>query len=327
MRTCATEQIAKIASEQSVELLAIALRDVDINVNNRAAKALGEVRSERAKEILIEALQDENHETRWKAIEALAEIKADSIVSVMFHVICNSTSDLRGYASWYLAKCGEIELKTAIINSLGNEKSIVRRRTTQIIGYYSDNRDILKDLSNLAENDPDNTVREAAKEAAEKLARKLELLGHFTARIAAQPLSDSASKEAVLVHEVGLIVSSAGHFFREVLKYDEGIDGEIEFRDEDGRASGRRVYLQLKSGDSHLELQKSGREIFKIKKQRHAKYWQTQAYPVLLVVRNSDGRIRWMNVTEYLQRHGTNVKQIEFQGEPFTTESVKQMPS
>jgi hypothetical protein len=45
-----------------------------------------------------------------------------------------------------------------------------------------------------------------------------------------KPLSDGASKEGVLVHEVGLIVSAAGHFFREVLKYDEGIGGEIEFR-------------------------------------------------------------------------------------------------
>ncbi|HLK59670.1 MAG TPA: hypothetical protein VKU00_24125 [Chthonomonadaceae bacterium] len=33
------------------------------------------------------------------------------------------------------------------------------------------------------------------------------------------------------------------------------------------------------------------------------------------------GQIRWMNVTDYLQRHG-KVKQVVFEGEPFTALSV-----
>lgn len=62
-----------------------------------------------------------------------------------------------------------------------------------------------------------------------------------------------------------------------------------------------------------------------IKNPRHAEYWQSHAYPVMLVIRGSGGMIRWMNVTEHLQRHVTTLTQIEFQGEPFVTESVKQM--
>jgi HEAT repeat protein len=325
VRARATEQIANIVSETAVDLLGTALRDPDINVNRRAAKALGKIRSEPAIEILIEALQDENHDTRFNAIEALAQIESESVVTAIFHVICNPASDLSGYASWYLAKCDKSELESAINNSLGNKNRFIRRRAAQIVGYYSDNQLILRELSRLAENDSDNVVRDVAKEAVEKLARKLELLGHFITEGTVQPLSDNISKESVLVHEVGLIVSSAGHFFREILKYDEGIDGEIEFRNDDGRGSGQRVYLQLKSGDSHLNLQESGKEIFKITKKRHAQYWQSQAYPVLLVIRDSSGQIRWMNVTEYLDRHGTSVKQIEFRGEPFTAESLTQM--
>jgi hypothetical protein len=38
----------------------------------------------------------------------------------------------------------------------------------------------------------------------------------------------------------------------------------------------------------------------------------------MLVIRTSDGQIRWMNVTEYLQRHTKETKQIVFDGEPFT---------
>ena len=62
-------------------------------------------------------------------------------------------------------------------------------------------------------------------------------------------------------------------------------DGEIEFKDNDGKASGKRVYLQLKSGDSYLSArQRDDAEIFTIKNQRHVDYWQQQAYPVMLVI-------------------------------------------
>jgi hypothetical protein len=120
------------------------------------------------------------------------------------------------------------------------------------------------------------------------------------------------------------IVASAGHFFREVLKYDEGVDGEIEFRNSKGRGTGQKIYLQLKSGDSHVYVRKSdGKEIFTLKKPRHAEYWLAQAHPVFLVIRESNGKIRWMNVTEYLRLVGPRVKQIEFRGEPFTAEHVR----
>jgi len=325
VRISATEEIAKIGSEKSVDLLAIALRDLDINVTKRAAQALGKIGSKRAIKILIEALQHENHNTRSDAAEALAHIEAHSVVEAIFHIICNPRSDLRPFASWYLAKCNELKLRTAIVNSLANEKPYVRRRSTQIVGYYSDDPNILKTLAQIVESAPDNVVRDAAKEASGKFTRKFEVLGHFITEGTGQSLSDNESREGVLVHEVGRIVSEAGHFFREVLKYDEGIDAEIEFRNEEGRGTGQRVYLQLKSGDSYLrKRRRDSKEIFNIK-QRHAEYWVAQAYPVLLVIRNSGGQIRWMNITDYLRRHGQNVRQTEFQGEPFTADSLKQM--
>jgi HEAT repeat protein len=326
VRISATDEISKIASEKSVDLLAIALRDLDINVTNRAAQALGKIRSERAIEILVEALQNENHHTRWSAIEALAQVESETIVETMFHVVCDPASDMRGYAYWYLAKCDELELKTAISNSLANEKQFVRRRSARIAGYYSESPKILKELSRLAGNDPDNSVRDAAKEATEKFARKLEVLGHFIAEGTTTPLSDNESREGVLVHEVGKIAFEAGQIFRPTPNNDWGIDGEIEFKNDKGEASGRRVYLQLKSGDSYLYQRKSdGKEIFTIKNSRHAEYWKSHAYPVLLVIRDSGGLIRWMNVKDYLLRQAVHVTQIEFRGEPFTSESVKRM--
>lgn len=136
---------------------------------------------------------------------------------------------------------------------------------------------------------------------------------------------DNESRELILLGHAFAIAGEAGQIFRPTPNSDWGIDGEIEFKNDKGEASGRRVYLQLKSGDSYLEARKDGREVFKIKKERWAEYWTAQEYPVMLVIRTSDGQIRWMNVTEYLKKQGKAVKQITFDGEPFTAASLWRM--
>lgn len=133
---------------------------------------------------------------------------------------------------------------------------------------------------------------------------------------------DNESLELILEGQAKAIAGEAGQIYRE-LSHDWGIDAEIEFKNDKGEASGQRVYLQLKSGDSHLyKRKKDQKEIFTIRKKRHTEYWQKQSYPVMLVIRNSDGKIRWMNITDYLKRRGPNTKQIEFDGEPFTAASL-----
>ena len=134
---------------------------------------------------------------------------------------------------------------------------------------------------------------------------------------------DNESRELILVGHATAIAAEAGQIFRPVAWADWGIDGEIEFKDDQGRASGQRLYLHLKSGDSYLyQRKRDDEEIFTIKNPRHVEYWLSQAYPVMLVIRTSDGRIRWMNVTDYLKEHGKETKQIVFQGQPFTAPDV-----
>ena len=103
-----------------------------------------------------------------------------------------------------------------------------------------------------------------------------------------------------------------------------------------------RLYLQLKSGDcrqchvtkwaaysvSYTRKRRGdGAEIFALKKQHHAEYWMAQAFPVLLVIRNSEGEVRWMEVRDWLKRARENgkkpVKQIVFAGERFDVMSVR----
>jgi hypothetical protein len=143
-----------------------------------------------------------------------------------------------------------------------------------------------------------------------------------------QIVLDNADKERTLVGEVISTVSLAGQICRELTVSDHGIDMEIEFKSDAGEATGRKLYLQLKSGDSYLKQRKrDGAEIFAIKDERHARYWMAQAFPVLLVVRNSEGEVRWMEVRDYLKRESDDgrkaVKQIVFAGKRFDVMSVR----
>lgn len=137
---------------------------------------------------------------------------------------------------------------------------------------------------------------------------------------------DNESRELTLLGEMYTIVAQAGHIFRMVPNSDWGIDGEIEFKDSAGQASGKRLYVQLKSGDSHLVWRKQdNEEIFSVKNDRHLEYWGQQAYPVMLVIRQSSGLIRWMDVSAYLRANGKSNRQIVFRGEPVTGDSIQKL--
>jgi small GTP-binding protein len=139
---------------------------------------------------------------------------------------------------------------------------------------------------------------------------------------------DNESKERALVGEVISTVALAGQLSREFNVSDHGIDMEIEFKSDAGEATGRKVYLQLKSGDSYLrERKRDDAEVFTIKDERHARYWMAQEFPVLLVIRNSDGETRWMEVRDWLKLESDDgkklVKQIVFAGERLDVMSVR----
>src|ERR1700687_1322349 len=128
---------------------------------------------------------------------------------------------------------------------------------------------------------------------------------------------------SALVGEVISTVALAGQISRKFNVSDQGIDMEIEFKNGGGEATGRKLYLQVKSGNSYLRQRKDGTEVFTIQKERHVSYWMAQAFPVLLVIRTSEGEVRWMEVRESLKRAGRPVKQIVFEGGRFDVMSVR----
>lgn len=142
----------------------------------------------------------------------------------------------------------------------------------------------------------------------------------------AQVKLDNESLELILVGHAFSTAGEAGQIFRPVANHEWGIDGEIEFKNDKGQPSGRRVYLQLKAGESYRYTRRSdGSKIVTIKNPRSAEYWQANQFPVMLVIRTSDGQIRWMNVTKHLRKHRGKVKHFVFDGEPFTALNVALM--
>ena len=118
---------------------------------------------------------------------------------------------------------------------------------------------------------------------------------------------DTQALEQILIGHRMAIAGEANQIFRPVPLFDHGIDGEVEFKDDNGKASGKRIYIQLKSGNSYLRTRKGdGGEVFDVSNDRHLEYWGSQPVDVYLVIRQTDelsGQqvIRWMNVTRYLK--------------------------
>jgi HEAT repeat protein len=287
-----------------------------------AIHALGYLGSERALDVLLSALGG-GRETAVAA-EGLGRIGSEKAVSALISTL-NDYGNRSRYAAKALAQLSPSALIKGLDRALEDNDAFVRLKAATIAGYYSTSPKLLDRLEDLTQSDEDADVRLTAQEAAQKVKRKLELAG-FGSPAGEQLLeSDNESRESILIGEVTKIVAQAGHIFRRTANSDWGVDGEIEFKNELGNASGQRVYLQLKSGDSYLRRRRDGTEVFAMKNRRHAEYWQSHSSPVLLVIRDSSGRIRWINVTEYLQDHGTHIKHIDFTGEPFTVESVREM--
>jgi hypothetical protein len=134
---------------------------------------------------------------------------------------------------------------------------------------------------------------------------------------------DTQALEQILIGHLMAICGEANQIFRVLTKSDSGIDGEIEFKDKDGHASGKKIYVQLKSGDSYLRTrQADGQEIFDVNKER-LEHWVSQPVDVYLVIRDAQETIRWMNVTRYLkERTDPQSRQIVFEGEKLDAPAV-----
>ncbi|HXC71386.1 MAG TPA: TIR domain-containing protein [Pyrinomonadaceae bacterium] len=140
---------------------------------------------------------------------------------------------------------------------------------------------------------------------------------------------DTQALEQILIGHMLATCGEANQIFRTATMPDYGIDGEVEFKDDNGKPSGKRIYVQLKSENSYSRTRRSdGSEVFEIKNAQHIDYWTSLPVDVYLVIRQSAEAIgapgiRWMNVTRYLKdRKDKTSPQIIFTGEKLDMEAV-----
>lgn len=211
--------------------------------------------------------------------------------------------------NFFCPKCSEEADRRAIDAALKN------KRTRMVCVYCDPAAPGMIDLNDVLEQQLGSKEGEAGADKAARKARE-EIL--------------AASKEGVMVGEVQTIVFAADQIYRTLAEPDEGIDGEIEFRNPLKKASGLTYRVQLKSGDSHLRKLKNGTEKFAMKGHYEDLWAGKDKVPVLLIIRTSDGRIRYMNATEAVRaaqkaKPGQPVTQIVFVGEAFTREAVQRL--
>lgn len=94
-----------------------------------------------------------------------------------------------------------------------------------------------------------------------------------------------------------IILKSLGWAFRVQANSDEGIDAQVEVK-EDGRTTGRLLALQIKGGPSHFRKLKSGDWAFYFE-ERQARLWLGHALPVIIVLVDIESETAyWQRIDE-----------------------------
>jgi hypothetical protein len=113
---------------------------------------------------------------------------------------------------------------------------------------------------------------------------------------------DNESLRLILMGHASAIASEAGQVFRPFPNSDHGMDGEIEFKDDQGRASGKRVCLQFKSAAAHAGKQPHDEDETLQVSLRGDISWEPLAHGTMWVVRTPGGVIRWIDANDELWR-------------------------
>ena len=121
---------------------------------------------------------------------------------------------------------------------------------------------------------------------------------------------DTDFTERLGVNAVDYIVTRARCIWRETFLRDVGIDGQIEHVTDDGRATGRMVLVQVKSGPSYFRRQTESHILY-TPDDRHRNYWGHAPLPVILCLHNPDDeRTIWVDARREIQQGRSDPIQV-----------------
>ncbi|MFC1716582.1 TIR domain-containing protein [Candidatus Poribacteria bacterium] len=166
---------------------------------------------------------------------------------------------------------------------------------------------------------------------------KVPLIDHIEQRLATDPVArrvlgmdematqqlDIQALEQILIGHMMATCGEANQIFQQVSMPDYGIDGEVEFKDKDGKPSGQKIHVQFETSGSRLRTSRTnGKKTLNIKKP-HLDYWTKEKLDVYVVIRDDEEAIRWMNLIRYLkQRRNKKSRQVVFDGEKLDAPAV-----
>ena len=113
--------------------------------------------------------------------------------------------------------------------------------------------------------------------------------------------TDQTDREGI--HAVATIFTKMGWAFREQPTSDYGIDAQAEKINSDGKAGGKLIALQIKTGDSYFK--KRGDDYVFYGEGRHREYWINHSLPVFLILHDpKSGLTIWQKIEERLIEDG-----------------------
>src|SRR5712691_8128968 len=103
------------------------------------------------------------------------------------------------------------------------------------------------------------------------------------------------------VNAVARIAADLGLIWRENQVKDLGIDGQLEYVTPEGKATGRLVAVQVKSGESYFHDEADDCWRF-YPEEKHRLYWERFPIPVILVLHDpTTGQLVWIDVRQHFR--------------------------
>jgi HEAT repeat protein len=187
VRRYAAEALGQLgaATPDAVSGLLAALRDTDQGVRLYAAQALGRLGAATpdVTAFWIAALRDDNSGVRWKAAQTLGRLGAASpdVTGGLLAALRDDKDEwVRRKAAQALERITE-QSPTVFLDGLGlalkGDDFNARHIPARIIGYYTDDPEILRTLAHLASAGPTDELRTIARDSVARYTRKLILFG------------------------------------------------------------------------------------------------------------------------------------------------------
>lgn len=97
---------------------------------------------------------------------------------------------------------------------------------------------------------------------------------------------------------VGLAAADLGLIFRELPTSDQGVDGQLELTNSEGRGNGRLIGVQIKAGSSWFKEEAQRAFVFR-PSDEHRTYWIDHSLPIIVILCDPDSKqCYWELVTD-----------------------------